>query len=103
MVICTIQSLFDSMPKRINTVITAKGGCFWVAILMACSVIPYQSDKLAGCVGDTETTRNPIGMQGHKCRSYELWCKEADKIEQKRQCINEAESFLLGGCTTTSF
>ncbi|GFV83810.1 hypothetical protein TNCV_2555961 [Trichonephila clavipes] len=24
-----IQSLFDSMPRRISPVITARGGCFW--------------------------------------------------------------------------
>ncbi|GFV72447.1 hypothetical protein TNCV_546371 [Trichonephila clavipes] len=30
-------------------------------------------------VGDTETTRNHIGMQGQKCRSYKLWCKEEEK------------------------
>ncbi|GFT71526.1 dynein beta chain, ciliary [Trichonephila clavipes] len=39
----------------------------------------YKTDELAGCVGGTETTRNPTGMQGLKCRRYELWCKEAEK------------------------
>ncbi|GFS55804.1 tryptase delta [Trichonephila clavipes] len=30
------------------------------------SVIPYQTDKRTECVGGTETTRNHIGMHGHK-------------------------------------
>ncbi|GFY01338.1 hypothetical protein TNCV_5078041 [Trichonephila clavipes] len=42
-------------------------------------VIRYQIDILAECVGGTETTRNHIGMQSRKCRSCELWCKEAEK------------------------
>ncbi|GFV56266.1 uncharacterized protein TNCV_106221 [Trichonephila clavipes] len=32
-------------------------------------LIRYQTDKLAGCVGDTETIRDHTGMQGRKCRS----------------------------------
>ncbi|GFU82867.1 uncharacterized protein TNCV_266641 [Trichonephila clavipes] len=28
-----IQSLLDSMPRRISSVITARGGCFWYRFL----------------------------------------------------------------------
>ncbi|GFW97528.1 hypothetical protein TNCV_4992031 [Trichonephila clavipes] len=48
----------------------------------------------------TETAENRIGMQRHKCRSSELWCKETEK-EQKQQHINGIENILLKGCTTT--
>ncbi|GFS61676.1 hypothetical protein TNCV_4313121 [Trichonephila clavipes] len=61
-------------------------------------VIRYQTDKLAECVGVTETTRNPMGMQGHKCCSCEIWCKEK---EQKQKHIDETENILLKGYTTT--
>ncbi|GFV05245.1 hypothetical protein TNCV_224581 [Trichonephila clavipes] len=31
-----------------------------------------------------ETTRNPIGMRGRKCRGCELWCKEAEKKKKNK-------------------
>ncbi|GFW09777.1 hypothetical protein TNCV_868391 [Trichonephila clavipes] len=49
------------------------------AIILECRLIRYWTDKLAGCVGGTESTRNHIGILDCKCRSYELWCKEAEE------------------------
>ncbi|GFY18662.1 hypothetical protein TNCV_2398871 [Trichonephila clavipes] len=41
-------------------------------------------------------------MQGHKCGSGELWCKEVEKKEQKQQHIYRKENpILLKGCITT--
>ncbi|GFX38683.1 hypothetical protein TNCV_4187721 [Trichonephila clavipes] len=39
-------------------------------------VICYQTYKLVGNVGDTETTRNHLGMQIRRCRTYELSAKQ---------------------------
>ncbi|GFV53761.1 hypothetical protein TNCV_4589251 [Trichonephila clavipes] len=43
------------------------------------TVILCQTDKLAGYVGGTKTTRNHIGMQGRNFLSCELRCKEEKK------------------------
>ncbi|GFU34675.1 hypothetical protein TNCV_1993871 [Trichonephila clavipes] len=39
----------------------------------------YPTDKLAGCVGATETTQDHTRMKGRICRSYEIGAKEAEK------------------------
>ncbi|GFV49663.1 hypothetical protein TNCV_1959711 [Trichonephila clavipes] len=69
-------------------------------------MIRYQRDKLIGCVGGTETTRNNIGKQGRKChgceqRDLELEVNEDDieelimghedelTIEELQEILNE--------------
>ncbi|GFY32408.1 hypothetical protein TNCV_3559161 [Trichonephila clavipes] len=39
-------------------------------------------------------------MQSRKFHSYELWCKETEKKEQKKQHISGTENILLKSCTT---
>ncbi|GFX61472.1 hypothetical protein TNCV_823781 [Trichonephila clavipes] len=56
-------------------------------------VIRYQSNKLVRCLGGKETNLNPIGIEGHKCRSCELWCKEAEKK-------NKGNNTLIGQTAT---
>ncbi|GFX60184.1 uncharacterized protein TNCV_4533441 [Trichonephila clavipes] len=51
---------------------------------MICS----QTDKLEGCVGDTETTSNHTGIQDRIGRSNELWCKNADKNKSRGGPVN---------------
>ncbi|GFX20224.1 hypothetical protein TNCV_1437841 [Trichonephila clavipes] len=36
-------------------------------------------------------------MQGHKCRSYELWRKAKKEEEKEQQYINGTENILLKG------
>ena len=55
-----------------------------------------ETDKLAGGVRSTKTTRSQIALQGQKYRSCELWSKET----VKNQHINEKENILLKSCTT---
>ncbi|GFU62844.1 hypothetical protein TNCV_4279261 [Trichonephila clavipes] len=43
--------------------------------------------------GGTEATRNPIGMQRHKCRSCELRCKEAEKKNRNSTTLMGQKTF----------
>ncbi|GFY13795.1 hypothetical protein TNCV_985671 [Trichonephila clavipes] len=56
-----------------------------------------------GCVGCTKTTltgmQDRTGMQGRKCRSYELWCK-AEKKNRNSAPLKDTD-ILLKDCTTT--
>ncbi|GFW84178.1 transposable element Tcb1 transposase [Trichonephila clavipes] len=58
-------------------------------------VIHYQTDKLAGCVEGTETTRSPIGMQGRKCHSCELWYKEEKKKNRNNNTLKRHRSNFI--------
>ncbi|GFU54741.1 transposable element Tcb2 transposase [Trichonephila clavipes] len=71
-------------------------GALHCGLLTDLGVIRYQTDKLAGCVGGTETTRNTKGMQSHKCRSCQLRCTEVEGKEQAPQHINGTENILCG-------
>ncbi|GFT59988.1 transposable element Tcb2 transposase [Trichonephila clavipes] len=53
----------------------------------------YQTDKLADSVVGAETIRNHKGMQGRNCRSYELWCKEAEKKNRNNNTLKELNTF----------
>ncbi|GFY04162.1 hypothetical protein TNCV_1199401 [Trichonephila clavipes] len=53
-------------------------------------MIRYQTDKLAGCVGSTETTRNDTGMQGRKYRS----CKQRTWEVQRGKFYDPVRSLL---------
>ncbi|GFV30283.1 hypothetical protein TNCV_97581 [Trichonephila clavipes] len=50
-------------------------------------VIRYQANKMVGA------HPNPIGMQGHKCRSFELWCKEAEKKNTNINTLMRQKTF----------
>ncbi|GFX51752.1 DDE_3 domain-containing protein [Trichonephila clavipes] len=55
-------------------------------------VTRYQTDKLAGCVGGTETFRNHIGTLSRKCNSYELWCEEVEKKSRNSKTLMQCFS-----------
>ncbi|GFU51145.1 hypothetical protein TNCV_966371 [Trichonephila clavipes] len=58
-------------------------------------MIGYLTNKLAGCVGATKTTRNHIGIHGSKYRSYESWCKEGKKKNRNILILMEQKSFYF--------
>ncbi|GFU77341.1 hypothetical protein TNCV_4358931 [Trichonephila clavipes] len=57
------------------------------------SRIRYHTDKLARCVGGTETTQNHVRMQSRKCRSCKLWRKEAEKKNRNTNTFTERKTF----------
>ncbi|GFX69884.1 hypothetical protein TNCV_4392391 [Trichonephila clavipes] len=44
--------------------------------------------------GGTETTLNTMGMQGRKCHSCELWCKEAKKKYINSNVLMRQKTFI---------
>ncbi|GFU26241.1 hypothetical protein TNCV_5106521 [Trichonephila clavipes] len=64
------------------------------------SLLDQQTFRVVRGCRVTEATQNPIGMQGRKCRSSNLWCKEVEKKKLKQQYINGPDNMLLKVCIT---
>ena len=54
----------------------------------------YQTGRNAGGIGDTEATRNQVAMQGRKCSTCELGCKEAERKDRNSNTLMDRKHFI---------
>ena len=52
-----------------------------------------QIEKFLVGIGDKKITPNQIAMQDRKCRTYELWCKEAEIRDKDSNRLIEQKIF----------